>query len=134
MPKELTPEEREARAKRARENGRKGGRPPRSPFNAAQKIAAQARAKGEAVLPYLVDYMIELVRGEHDDATHDHRIRAGEFLANRCGMPVRTETMIGPMEVEVRTVNAVGWRDSEGVLRDGTGQAIDEAGQPIAEN
>lgn len=131
---DLTPEEREARARRARENGRKGGRPPKSPWNAVQKFAAEARAKGEAILPYGVDYLIEILKGEHEDATHDHRIRALEFLADRCGMHRRTE-ITGALDVGIiRTVNAVGWRDPSGQLRNDTGQPIDETGQPLTEN
>lgn len=129
---DLTPEQRKIRADRARENGRKGGRPPKSPWNPVQKLAAQARAKGEAVLPFVVDYLIELIKGEHDDATHDNRIRAAEFIANRCGMPVRTELMVGgDDEKPIRVVNAVGWRDSDGTLRDGDGQAVDNGGRAI---
>lgn len=126
---DLTPEERKIRADRARENGRKGGRPPKSPWNPVQRIAAAARAKGEAVLPFVVDYLIELVKGEHDDATHDNRIRAAEFIANRCGLPVRTELMVGgDDEKPIRIVNALGWRDSDGTLRDADGAAIEENG------
>lgn len=123
---DLTPEQKKVRSERARENGRLGGRPPRSPFTKAQKLISAAREKGQAALPAIIDYMLEIVHGEHEDATHDHRIRAGEFIANRCGMPVRTEAMIGTVDHDVRTVNAVGWRDADGVLRDAAGEPVQE--------
>lgn len=129
-PKELTPEERAARAERARANGQLGGRPPKSPFNKAQKIIAASRAKGQAALSEIVDYMLEIVRGQHEDATHDHRIRAGEFIANRCGMPVRTDLAIGGGDdmQPLRIVNAMGWRDPEGKMRDEQGRELEEDG------
>lgn len=132
---DLTPEEREARARRARENGRKGGRPPKSPWNAVQKAQAEAREQGAAMLPFGVQYLCEILRGEHEDATHDHRIRAFAELADRCGMGKRIG-LDGTLELpQLRTVNALGWRDpATGILRDLEGNAIDEAGQPIAEH
>ena len=128
--RELTPAERAARAERARENGRKGGRPPSSPWNPIQRACAQAREKGAAVLPFVVDYLIEIVRGEHEDATHDHRIRAAEFLANRCGLPV-SAILEAAVNHNVRTVNALGWRDPQGVLRAADGMPVEDGAPDV---
>lgn len=104
----ITDKEREARRERARANGRKGGRPPKTAWNAEQKLREKARERGESYLSTCVEYWIELVEGKHAKATHDHRLRAAENLANRCGLPIRTEQNVTP-GLPVKTVNLEGF-------------------------
>lgn len=113
--KELTDEEREARAERARANGRKGGRPPKTAWNAEQRLRDEAVKRGETYLAKCLDYWIELIEGKHAGATHDHRLRATENLANRCGLPIRTEQNVTP-GLPVKSVWLMGWTDPDGTV------------------
>lgn len=132
---ELTPEEKAARTARARENGRKGGRPPKTAWNAEQRLRAEARAKGEGALRLLMDYWIELVEGKHANATHDHRLRAAENIANRCGLPIRTEQNVTP-GLPAKSVFLLSWTDPDGkehrlpATPDTIGTADEQAGAP----
>jgi len=110
---EPTPEEKAARAERARANGRLGGRPPKTAWNEEQKLKAKAREKGESALCLLMDYWIELVEGKHAAATHDHRLRAAENIANRCGLPIRTEQNVTP-GLPAKSVFLLSWTDPDG--------------------
>jgi hypothetical protein len=78
------------------------------------KDRERARAKGQRFLPQLVDYWIEVASGLHASASHADRIRAGENVANRCGLPLRTELSLGPTRLKVKLVEVAGWRDAQG--------------------
>jgi len=80
-----------------------------------RKYREVARAKGSRFLTELVDYWIEVARGLHAGATHADRIRAGENIANRCGLPMQTDSAM-PLKVKVKLAEMRGWRDASGKL------------------
>jgi len=114
----LSPEEKAARVAANKANGHKGGRPRNGDTRIVERrLVDMARKRGIPALVTCVDYWVDVSKGRYKDATHSDRMRATENLANRLGLPARTETVI-PKAIPVKLVEIAGWRDGQGQFHD----------------
>jgi len=74
----------------------------------------ERQKKADALLDLAIDYWESLLAGKYRDATHSDRIRATENLANRFGLPIRTDVGL-PIRLKVKTVEMRGFMEN-GVL------------------
>ena len=88
---ERTPAQREA----ARRNGLLGGRPKATAGRAQEnRIRDLARREGKNALRKVIRFWIDIVDGKVPGAQVSDRIRAGEQIANRCGLPPLAQQQI----------------------------------------
>lgn len=100
-----------AQAAASRTNGALGGRPARLDARSALPIE-QARALGRSRLGRCARFWVDLVEGSVPGATIMDRIAASRELADRCGLPKRTESELiertfTPILVQVE--GGLGW-------------------------
>lgn len=73
----------------SRANGKKGGRKP-GYSSRERRVRDRATTMGREALADVVQFWCDLVQGKIDGSTAD-RLRASENLADRFGLPKRTE-------------------------------------------